>query len=74
MPAGYRDRANGDGRGAVGDTVSPSTSVGEGEQRKAAAVSKAVLGRVWLYGMALALALAFAGFGVIATFINTLFL
>lgn len=30
---------------------------------------RAVLGRVWLYGMALALALASAGFGVIATFI-----
>lgn len=52
--------ANGDGRGAVGDTVSPSTSVGEGEQRQAAAVSRgagaclavwygvgAGLGRVW---------------------------
>lgn len=31
---------------------------------------RAVLGRVWLYGMALALALASAGFGVIATFIT----
>lgn len=52
--------ANGDGRGAVGDTVSASTSVGEGEQRQAATVSRgagaclavwygvgAGLGRVW---------------------------
>ncbi len=54
MPGrGYRTGANGDGRGAAGGTVSPprpSVKANKG----VAAVSRAVLGRSSLYGMALA--------------------
>ncbi len=59
--------ANGDGRGAVGGTVSPSTSVGAFVK-----ASRCRFARCWgvsgCNGMALAL--ASAGFGVIATFIT----
>ena len=60
--------ADRDGRGAGGDTAGAPSSCGEGQQRQTVPPFRAVLGRVWLYGMALAP--ASAGFGVIATFIT----
>ncbi len=56
------------GRGAGGHFVGDPASDGKKASKGKPLPFRAVLGRVWLYGMALAL--ASAGFGVIATFIT----